>query len=290
MAEPHRTEPHRRRPISRHPLFPAIVALWFGTLLALGTLALRTPLIENLVLTARIDSLVPAAAPPLGVTARLLLALAVGLAGGAIGWVLARRMAAPQEPLARQVFAVGNADLHPDDQWPGVAAPQPQPVAVIEPAPVLDPGPLLDPALFLDPAPLLDPVGLLACEGEATDAAPECVPIAAEPEPEPAPSLVERPSPVRPMSLAEERIVTADLDSLSHVELVERLAIALRRRQERLATIEAGAPAGVIRFPNFAERHGPHAVPPAEAARSAPRETEKALREALATLKRMSGG
>lgn len=246
MAEPHRTEPHRSRPISRHPLFPAIVALWFGALLALGSLALRTSLVENLVLATRIDSLVPAAAPPLGLTARLLLALALGLAGGAIGWVLARRMAAPKQAFAPQVFAFGDTDLRADEQWPGVAAPP------------------------TEPTPVLDPASLLVPEDDAAPA-----PAVAEPEPVLPP--VERPS--RP--LAEERITTSDLAALSHVELVERLAIALRGRRERLATTLAERPAAVVRFPDFAERRSP---PPA------PRETEKALREALATLQRMSGG
>ena len=75
-----------RQPISRHPLFPAIVALWFATLIGMGSLALSTTLVEELVLTAHIDSLIPAAAPPLGTTARLMLAFALGVPSGIIGW------------------------------------------------------------------------------------------------------------------------------------------------------------------------------------------------------------
>ena len=85
-----------RQPISRHPLFPAIVALWFAALLGTGSFALSTSLLENLVLAGHVDSLVPAAAPPLGVTARLMLALMLGLTGGTIGWFMAKRLAAPK--------------------------------------------------------------------------------------------------------------------------------------------------------------------------------------------------
>jgi hypothetical protein len=82
-----------KAPISRHPLFAAVVALWFAALLGLGSLAISNSVIENAVLAAHIDSLVPAAAPPLGFTARLLLAGALALAGAIVGFVLARMVA-----------------------------------------------------------------------------------------------------------------------------------------------------------------------------------------------------
>lgn len=86
-------KPARSKSIANHPLFPAVVALWFGALFGLGSLAVRPSLIENLVLSSRLDLVVPAAAPPLGVTARMLLALAMAALGGIIGASLARRLA-----------------------------------------------------------------------------------------------------------------------------------------------------------------------------------------------------
>lgn len=81
------------RPVTQHQLFPAVVALWFGALLGLGSLALRPSLIEELVIMGRIDLIVPAAAPPLGITARTILALGMASMGALIGTLIARRLA-----------------------------------------------------------------------------------------------------------------------------------------------------------------------------------------------------
>ena len=51
------------KPITEHQLFPAVVALWFGALFGLGSLAVRPSLLESLVRSSRIDLIVPAAAP-----------------------------------------------------------------------------------------------------------------------------------------------------------------------------------------------------------------------------------
>lgn len=80
------------RPITGHPLFPAVVALWFGALFGMGSLAIRSTLIEDLVISARIDLLIPAAAPPLGLTARILIALALGAFGAVLGGWLGRKL------------------------------------------------------------------------------------------------------------------------------------------------------------------------------------------------------
>ena len=68
-------KPGKSKPISSHPLFPAVVALWFGALLGLGSLAIRPTLLEAVVLKTGLDLIIPAAAPPLGITARILIAL-----------------------------------------------------------------------------------------------------------------------------------------------------------------------------------------------------------------------
>lgn len=89
-------KPTRGKPLSSHPLFPAVVALWFGALFGLGSLAIRPTLIEGLVLKTGVDLIVPAAAPPLGVTARILVALVMASLGAAIGAVLALRINRPK--------------------------------------------------------------------------------------------------------------------------------------------------------------------------------------------------
>ena len=89
----------KTKPITSNPLFPAVVALWFGALFGLGSLAVRPSLLEELVLSSHIDLVIPAAAPPLGITARILLALAMAALGGILGIILTRRLtrADPEE-------------------------------------------------------------------------------------------------------------------------------------------------------------------------------------------------
>jgi hypothetical protein len=97
-----------KAPISTHPAFPAIVALWFAALLGLGSLVLPVALIEKLVVVTRISSLISAAEPPLGFTARAGIAIAASFAGAVIGLFLARKVASSSaaEPTGRN-FALG---------------------------------------------------------------------------------------------------------------------------------------------------------------------------------------
>lgn len=85
-----------KAPISSHRAFPAIVALWFAALLGLGSLALPVALIERLVALTGLGSAWPAAQPPLGVTARLAIALVCAALGAFVGVYLARKVAASQ--------------------------------------------------------------------------------------------------------------------------------------------------------------------------------------------------
>jgi len=96
LSERNRRKPASQPPISRHPLFPAIVALWFGALFGVGSILINPQLIERAVVAAHIDSVIPMAAPPLGTTTRILLALALTGFGGLIGALLARRIARPK--------------------------------------------------------------------------------------------------------------------------------------------------------------------------------------------------
>lgn len=88
-------------PISRHPLFPATVALWTGAISGLGSLAIGTGPFEGAIQAAHIAKVFPAAAPPLGATFRILLALAFAGIGGIAGAMLARRFARPK-PVAKE--------------------------------------------------------------------------------------------------------------------------------------------------------------------------------------------
>ncbi|OCC23873.1 hypothetical protein MB02_08600 [Croceicoccus estronivorus] len=85
-----------KAPISAHPLFAVLVATWFAALLGLGTLVLPARALESLVGATGIASIVHAAAPPLGTTARIAITLAATLAGALIGLLIARRIASSQ--------------------------------------------------------------------------------------------------------------------------------------------------------------------------------------------------
>ncbi len=93
-----------KAPISRHPLFPAMVALWCAALLGLGSLAIGTIALENLVRALRIDLLLPIAAPPLGIKARILLALVLFAIGAVSGYMVARRIARPRDAVPPRSF------------------------------------------------------------------------------------------------------------------------------------------------------------------------------------------
>lgn len=80
------------KPITAHPLFPVVTALWFATFFGLGSFAIAPAVLEGPVVALGIPALIPAAAPPLGFTARVMLALALLLAGGAIGFLVGRKL------------------------------------------------------------------------------------------------------------------------------------------------------------------------------------------------------
>src|SRR5688500_5750572 len=82
-----------RLPVSLHPAFPAVVALWFAALLGMGCLLLPAVLLDHVVSATGLASLIPAASPPLGTTARAIIASAGALGGAARGVAVARRVA-----------------------------------------------------------------------------------------------------------------------------------------------------------------------------------------------------
>lgn len=284
-----------QRSLTSHRLFPPLVALWFGALFGLSTLAVRTSLFEQLVLSTGFDRLVPAAGPPLGAFARLLIAAAFGLAGAGLGWLVADALKLsrggnpatvarpePREPDAE--YRVRPRDAHPD-------APARRPISVHEDlgAPLLDAdiaawsaepaghddpagatGEDRDPPLPgwlrpAEPAPAEAGVesGDVADDGETLPAAESPAATGADAE---APAIADPDFPAAWRNTAE-RIAQAHPSALSHVELIERLAMAINKR----------------------ESLGPAARPPAlpanEPGDADPDKTIRALREALSTLR-----
>ncbi|MBX9886113.1 MAG: hypothetical protein K2X68_14205 [Novosphingobium sp.] len=132
LAEaPRRSRRARRRPgapVTAHRLFPAFAILWFAALFGLGSLAVPGSVLGALVLKTGLPALVPAAAPPLGFTAHLLVAFLLAGFGAALGLALALRLAprgeveaAPAPTIVRaaeseadDVYKVRARDAHPD--------------------------------------------------------------------------------------------------------------------------------------------------------------------------------
>lgn len=103
----------RRRkapPVTAHRLFPAFAALWFAALFGLGSLAISGTALGALVMMSGLPALVPAAAPPLGFTAHVLVAFGLALVGAALGLVLGLRLrpAGAVQPWAAPVVAPMN--------------------------------------------------------------------------------------------------------------------------------------------------------------------------------------
>lgn len=81
------------KPITAHPMFPAVTALWSGTFLGLGSFALAPRLLEGPIVALGLPQILPAAAPPLGLTARVLVMVAMMIGGALLGFIVGRRLA-----------------------------------------------------------------------------------------------------------------------------------------------------------------------------------------------------
>lgn len=248
------TNAAKPKPLTAHPLFPAIIALWFAALFGLGSLAVGSDLIDHAVVALRLDSLMSALAPPLGMFARLMLATGLAIAGGAIGYALGRGMArrGKDTPLQPDRAPADEADPLPDAveaprvrrrpltaadhefvpyesaPLPGSRLPQIFDVTTLEPAPAeLEPAPAeSEPEVsrdaFIEPAIWTE------------IAAPE--PVEPEPETEPLLLLDESPSPAAEPEVPATTVtavLAGDPGALGTVQLAERLALALQGRRKR---------------------------------------------------------
>lgn len=264
----------KQKPISAYPLFPAFVALWFAALFGLSSLAVGMANLERAVAAIQLQLLVPAAAPPLGMTARALIAAGMAGLGGAVGFVVGRLIARRNRPATP--VEVRFRDTHPD-------APVRRPISAHEEfgdVEDYDPEAVRDMQALRASRAAVDSDLDLALPSFIADDLPE--PRATEPE-EPAPAAFGL-----PIGEAAERIASADLAGLSPVELLERLAIAMQQRLDRRAA-EAGQDAPTLDASDGSVTIFPAPAPAAEPAAAESDETEKALRDALAALQRMTG-
>lgn len=144
--------------------FPTIGGLLAGGAVAATAALLSTDTLEHLVWTSGIASLIPAAQPPLGATARALLALGGGVVAAAVMWAALFLLFGPGGFLATGAEAdrpgVRRADAHPDapPRRPMTAADLGTPLMEVGMPPVVQPLPRdLD-----QPLAAFDPVALQA--------------------------------------------------------------------------------------------------------------------------------
>ncbi len=189
---------------------PLYGGLAVGVLAAICFVAVPAELLESLVSNSGISALLPVAAPPLGATARALLALGSGLLFAAVAWAALYLLFGPGGFLVKPVRSEGvpvirRADAHPDapprrpmssadlgmplmDVVP-TAAERPIPADLDQPLAAFDPAALLpvpmEPMRPVAPLPFAPLVVERAPEPVVTFAA-ECAPeLVMEAEPEP---------------------------------------------------------------------------------------------------------
>lgn len=205
MAEQTRNKPRGRQPITRHPLFAVTVALWCGAILSLAGAV---------------------AAPRVGVP----LILGLAAIGGMAGLILARRIARSRLPVAQGTAIVATEDESASPLWSELrtrrrALEEESAGDFAEPdVPVLARKPEILDITIADSEPL-PPEGAAA-------------PLVEEPVAETA-----APPRSRPESAAAARLKQADLDDLSHLQLLERLALGLERRRSDAGSDAASAAA-----------------------------------------------
>ncbi len=257
-------------PVSTHPAFPVIVALWFAALLGIGSMVLPIDLFERFAVASGLADIFQAAQPPLGATARIVVAMVAGVIGAIAGTLVAGRIraanaprtatrhAAAQRPAdeshalsAKQPISaheeLGEGGLDADPDAPGEGSVDADLDTVVERGPLASPRRELvmtdddAPSEFLDVAPL--PGHRAAAFGQQFGEPLE-QPLdldafgAAETEPvsetserfEPSSHTADFEEPAAAVPLGERAI-----GDLGLVELVERFASALQRHREQTA-------------------------------------------------------
>lgn len=116
----------RPKPITAHRLFPAFAALWCAALFGLVSFVLPIPLLQRLVVASGLPHVVAAAAPPLGFTARALVALLLTGAGGLLGLIIGLRLGARHRPARDEIERDDPARAAPPAAQAATDAPAPR--------------------------------------------------------------------------------------------------------------------------------------------------------------------
>lgn len=181
-------------PIRAHPAFPLIVAVWFSALLGIGSLMVPTVMLEKLIEPTGASLIIPAAQPPLGSTAQLIFALAAAALGAAIGLIVARAISAiPAKPAAAS-SGKAKKPIVPHEELGSDSLDQP----------------IQDNAIAFADEPAFRAPAAEFAEAEFTD---------------------REDIPDEGLSPVSRWLIARPLDELGTLELVERLALSLQRRE-----------------------------------------------------------
>lgn len=302
------TESGARPPISMHPAFPAIVVLWFAALLGIGSLILPNLLVERLIGATGIGALVPAANPPLGWTAHGLIAVFAAAGGALAGLAIARRVVRAHkasEMWDDEEFTVtrqGPIRVREEVDGDGVINGRGLPVTNLRALAIAEDESAED-TLYTAPLPgkrIEEPLVDTFEPGDENVVTEQPVDFAEERRF--ARGGGELPS-RRAVSLGDWK--TGSIDGLGMVELAERLGASLQKRREWLAQAKAISEAAAGRLtPSGLDAAAPeeaarataayfggarNVAPPRPADTPALPETDAALRDALAAIRRVTG-
>lgn len=256
-----------KAPISSHPAFPAIVCLWFAALLGIGSLIVPAQLFEQLFALAGLPEVLAAAGPPLGFTARLMIAAASTVAGAITGLLLARKVAAAAAPATpnsgKEFFRHAKQPISALEELGAPSLDQP-----VDEDDWAEPTGNLRRALFLpdeerggdgwneaEQSPDFEPAD------EAAPGAIDIAPPADDPDAEivtpiALPITPQAISPVPANGITAEELINRPLDELGIVQLVERFALSLQKRpasalRDQADTLDAALPAAVFPVPEM---------------------------------------
>lgn len=214
-------------PISAHPAFPAIVAMWFATLLGIGSLIVPAAVFEQMLAISGMTEIVPATKAPLGFTARLVIAIAGTGFGVLAGLMLARKVAGTRTGPAGKG--------HSPQAKPPISALAELGAPILD-RPVEDEGPA-EPAAE-------------QWAGDSRDGADQTEDLHSCEMPDGKPEVDAAPQTNRqnpPTGMSAEQLIRRPLDELGIVQLVERFALALQQRpasavHEQRTAYTAGEP------------------------------------------------
>lgn len=278
----------RKQPITRHPVFPVAVALWLAALLGLGTLAASPTPVESIA--------------PFGDHSRFAIAIAMAGLGGLFGIAIARLVTRSAAKPRAETTEPSNEKENLDAAQDYAPEPLANEIAGADDRHANEPdgGPSIDhtaePDLPAQGAPKILNVHEIRFKGLAPDTFADAQEEADATMPVDSLEWNDARHMGKRGTSAAERIANADLNDLSSLELLERLALGLNARRDTAeSTLRRASNEQAEAFGN-----GPKDEAPAKAGsvRSDerqqpgpshdPKETDEALRAALATLQRLS--